>query len=158
MRNDVGELGDGRWEMWEEIRCEARDRALHEMGTRRKPWLERWTAGAGVDGRGSTVPVGGRGDHGGHTVTGCRHDFTLRSRPARLTDGKAAYLRVSLGLATTPKLTGGHDVARGPGRIDGFALRPARTSQLESLEKKSRGGCDRAVKAAGQVDGGWKAS
>jgi hypothetical protein len=32
------------------------------------------------------------------------------------------------GLATTPKLTGGHDVARGPGRIDGFALHPAWTS------------------------------
>jgi hypothetical protein len=27
------------------------------------------------------------------------------------------------GLATTPKLTGGHGVARGPDRVDGFALR-----------------------------------
>jgi hypothetical protein len=34
------------------------------------------------------------------------------------------------GLATTPKLTGGHGVARGPDRIDGFALCPAWTSQL----------------------------
>jgi hypothetical protein len=34
------------------------------------------------------------------------------------------------GLATTPKLTGGHGVARGPDRVDGFALRPAWTSQL----------------------------
>lgn len=70
------------------------------------------------------------------TVTACRHDFTLQSRPARLTAGKAAYLRVSWELATTPKLTGGHDVARGPERIDGFALRPARTSQLESLKER----------------------
>jgi hypothetical protein len=58
------------------------------------------------------------------------------------------------GLATTPKLTGGHDVARGPERIDGFALRPAWTSQLESV----RGGCRRrggAVTAAGRPEAGY---
>jgi hypothetical protein len=44
------------------------------------------------------------------------------------------------GLATTPKLTGGHDVARGPERIDGFALRPAWTSQLESVVAGADGG------------------
>jgi hypothetical protein len=44
------------------------------------------------------------------------------------------------GLATTPKLTGGHDVARGPERIDGFALRPAWTSQLESAVADADGG------------------
>lgn len=61
-RNEVGDVGEVRCE--EMIRCEARDRALHEMG--RRGWLERWTAGAGVDGRGSMVPLGVRRDHGDH--------------------------------------------------------------------------------------------
>jgi hypothetical protein len=56
-----------------------------------------------------------------------------------------------LGLATTPKLTGGHDVARGPERIDGFALRPAWTSQLESVVAGAGGGCCHGRGPAG----GW---
>jgi hypothetical protein len=45
------------------------------------------------------------------------------------------------GLATTPKLTGGHGVARGPDRVDGFALRPAWTSQLVFWWDIARGCC-----------------
>lgn len=85
--------------------------------------------------------------------------LTLRSRPARLTvpetlgfSGSHCVPACQLGLATTPKLTGGHNVARGPERIDGFALRPAWTSQLESgVADAGRG---EVVTAMGRPEGG----
>jgi hypothetical protein len=43
------------------------------------------------------------------------------------------------GLATTPKLTGGHDVARGPDRVVGFALRPAWTKSVDVKSGRRRG-------------------
>jgi hypothetical protein len=68
--------------------------------------------------------------------------FTSHSkiRPARLTVPRLASLgemqlrpACQLGLATTPKLTGGHDVARGPDLIVGFAFTPCVTlSQWKS--------------------------
>lgn len=61
------------------------------------------------------------------TMTAVMLKFTLPGRPARLTVASCVPV-CQPGLATTPKLTGGHDVARGPERIDGFALRPAWTS------------------------------
>jgi hypothetical protein len=45
------------------------------------------------------------------------------------------------GLATTPKLTGGHGVARGPDRVDGFALRPAWTKSVGVLVGHREGCC-----------------
>jgi hypothetical protein len=60
----------------------------------------------------------------------------------RESSGSHCVPESQLGLATTPKLTGGHDVARGPERIDGFALRPAWTSQLKSVVTDADGeGC-----------------
>ena len=56
----------------------------------------------------------------------------LRDLPSRELSSHRASLHpaVSARLATTPKLTGGHDVARGPDQVDGFAFRPGRISQL----------------------------
>jgi len=85
--------------------------------------------GGGVDGRWNGMCVDGGKSTARWTVTttAVMLTFTLHSRPARLTVASCVPV-CQPGLATTPKLTGGHDVARGPERIDGFALRPAWTS------------------------------
>lgn len=81
-------------------------------------------------GKGDDIESNGIGttDHGDG-------NHSLRSRPAQLTIPRDGLLSVtasclSARLATTPKLTGGHDVARGPDQVVGFALRPGRISQL----------------------------
>ena len=85
--------------------------------------------GGGVDGPWDDIGVDGGESTARWTVTmtAVMLTFTLQSRPARLTVASCVPV-CQPGLATTPKLTGGHDVARGPERIDGFALRPAWTS------------------------------
>jgi hypothetical protein len=83
--------------------------------------------GGGVDGRWNGMCVDGGKSTARWTVTttAVMLTFTLHSRPARLTVASCVPV-CQPGLATTPKLTGGHDVARGPERIDGFALRHGR--------------------------------
>lgn len=92
-----------------------------------------------VDGGQSAFGTAAADDGSSHSGAGL-HD--LPSRDSKESSGSHCVSASQLGLATTPKLTGGHDVARGPERIDGFALRPAWTSQLKSVVTDADGeGC-----------------
>jgi hypothetical protein len=83
--------------------------------------------GGGIDGG---MGRGRQDSRGSHTITPKHACACQRYLPFRDFVVPVPLLPVCQpGLATTPKLTGGHGVARGPDRVDGFALCPAWTNQ-----------------------------
>jgi hypothetical protein len=122
-------------------------------------WITNGQLGGGIDGGRWDRPraagfMGLAHDHSEARLT-CQRDLPFRDfvvsmplRPVR-----------QPGLATIPKLTGGHGVARGPDRVDGFALRPVWTSQSvfggTSRGVLSRPRAGRLLVGTHVVPGGW---
>jgi hypothetical protein len=129
--------------------------------------------GDGVDGQhgvGWMVKSRGRrydariDDDGFTQITLRSNRFAIATRPPtvpRLSarESRRVTLRPasSVALATSPKLTGGHGVARGLDQIDGCAFTPCCAGQV-SWSHGVRGGMRRrgdAVTAMGRRSGGW---
>jgi hypothetical protein len=93
-------------------------------------WWSWWCRLGWETDRGGDCDGGGVGGRTVHDEIRAKIDrlaagFT--SLQARVHDLPSMSLRPACqpGLASTPKLTGGHDVARSPDQVVGFALRPA---------------------------------